>query len=213
MSTALLGRKVGMTQIFREDGTCIPVTVLSVGPCEVVQVKKADGPDGYSAVQLGYEKAKPKNVTKPLTGHFQKAGVAPKKVLREFRTEVNDARGVGDKVTVGIFGDVKFVDVIGTSKGRGFAGTVKRYGFSIGGKGHGSMKGRRPGSIGMHTWPGRVWKGKRMGGHFGAARITAKNLKVVEVNEEHDMLLVSGSVPGPNGGLVVVQKAKTAKVK
>jgi large subunit ribosomal protein L3 len=212
MVNGIIGKKVGMTQIFAEDGTVTPVTVIKAGPCVVIQ-KKSVNTDGYEAVQLGLvEDRPPKKVTKPMQGHFQKTGngAAPTRVLREFRLEngEGESTNVGDKVLVDVFTDRDTVDVIGTSKGRGFAGFMKRHGFGGGRATHGSMFHRAPGSIGASAYPSRVIKGTRMAGHMGTERITVKNLRVVRVDTEQNLLMVHGSVPGPNGSVVLISKAK-----
>ena len=205
----LIGRKIGMSQLFDDAGTVTPVTVLEVGPCEVVQVK-TEGQDGYRSVQLGFIDQLQKRVKKPQQGHFKKAGVSEKRVLRESPLDADDDPSPGDVVNVGdVFEDGCYVDVIGTSKGRGFAGTVKRHGFSRGPVSHGSKNVREPGSTGMHTYPGRVFKGKKMPGQMGAKRVTVKNLKVVRVESDKNRLFVMGAVPGPSGGIVSVRTAKT----
>ena len=199
-----------MTQVFAEDGTASGVTVLAVGPCVVCQVRKRDT-DGYNAIQLGFEDVADKRVTKPLRGHFKKADVAPKRFLREERLTDEPTQAVGDVIKVDVFKAGDYVDVIGTSKGRGFAGTIKRHGFQRGPETHGSMNVRAPGSISTKR-RGPLFKGKRMPGHFGVARTTSKNLKVVGVDAQKNLLLVAGSVPGPKNGFVQVQTARTAPV-
>ena len=210
--TLILGRKKGMTQMFREDGTHVGVTVVAAGPCTVTQVRTADR-DGYDAVQWGYEDKPEKRVSQPLQGHYKSAGCAPKRVLREERLTAAATASVGDTLTVEAFSEGDVVDVIGTTKGRGFAGTIKRHGFARGPKTHGSMNYRRPGSIGCSAYPSRVMKGKRMSGHYGAERKTIKNLEIVGVDTDRNLLLIKGSVPGHNGAFVQVQSAKTALVK
>ncbi len=212
MVNGIIGRKIGMTQVFDEDGTVTPVTVIKAGPCVVVQ-KKTVNSDGYEAVQLGFvEDRPPKKVTKPMKGHFQKTGqgAAPTRVLKEFRLDVLDgeATNVGDKVLVDQFAANDTVTVVGTSKGRGFAGFMKRHGFGGGRASHGSMFHRAPGSIGQSAYPSRVIKGTKMAGHMGDARVTVKNLKVVQVDSEQNLLLVHGAVPGPNGAVVLINKVK-----
>jgi len=205
MVNGIIGKKVGMTQIFAPDGTVTPVTVIKAGPCVVVQ-RKTVSSDGYEAVQLGLvEEKAPRNTNKPMAGHFKKAGIPPTRVLREFRLEGGDAN-VGDKVLVDLFAVNDKVEIIGTSKGRGFAGFIKRHNFGGGRKSHGSMFHRAPGSIGASAYPSRVIKGTRMAGHMGVERKTIKNLKVVAVNAEENLLLIKGSVPGPNGAVVVIKK-------
>ena len=212
MVNGIIGKKVGMTQVFAEDGSVTPVTVIKAGPCVVVQ-KKTVNTDGYEAVQLGLvEDRAPKKVNKPMQGHFQKTGngAAPTRVLREFRLEGGDeATKVGDKVLVGEqFSANDMVKVVGVSKGRGFAGFMKRHGFGGGRATHGSMFHRAPGSIGASAYPSRVIKGTRMAGHMGTERVTVKNLKVVGVDPEQNLLLVRGAIPGPNGGVLVISKVK-----
>jgi large subunit ribosomal protein L3 len=206
MTIGLLGRKVGMTQIFAPDGTSVPVTVVSVEPNTVTKLRTPDQ-DGYTAVQLGFLPQNPKRVNRPLKGHFAKAGVEPVRILREIR----DFNPEGDTVTVEIFKPGERVDVTGTSKGRGFAGVMKRWNFAGGPDSHGAHKiHRHPGSIGNRKTPGRVYKGKKMAGHYGAERVTVMNLEVVDVIPEENLLLVKGAVPGPNGGLVIVRETKKA---
>ncbi len=207
MVDALLGKKVGMTQVLEEDGTAVPVTVIEVGPCVVVQ-RKTVARDGYEAAQLGLvEFVKEKRVGKPMAGHFKKAGVPPVRFLREVALSGDDDVKTGDRVQVDIFKSSDRVHVTGTSKGRGFAGVIKRHGFSGGRATHGSMFHRAPGSIGQSAYPSRVLKGTRMPGHMGAARVTTRGLRVHGVDEEKNLILVRGAVPGPNGGYVVVQRA------
>jgi len=207
MVNGIIGKKVGMTQIFAPDGTVTPVTVIKAGPCVVVQLKTVST-DGYEAVQIGLvEEKSQKNVNKPMKGHFARAGVPPTRILREFRVENGAASvNVGDKVLVDQFSENDVVDVIGTSKGRGFAGFIKRHGFGGGRATHGSMFHRAPGSIGASAYPSRVIKGTRMAGHMGVERKTIKNLKVVKVNADENILLVRGAVPGPNGAYVLIRK-------
>jgi large subunit ribosomal protein L3 len=207
MVNGIIGKKLGMTQIFAPDGTVTPVTVIKAGPCVVVQ-RKTVNTDGYEAVQLGLvEERSPKKVNKPMKGHFEKAGIPPTRILREFRLEqTGEGISVGDKVLVDQFTENDVVDVIGTSKGRGFAGFVKRHGFGGGRATHGSMFHRAPGSIGASAYPSRVIKGTRMAGHMGVERKTIKNLKIVKVNTEENILLIKGAVPGPNGAYVLIRK-------
>ena len=200
----LIGRKLGMTQVFDDMGVVTPVTVLEVGPCHVVQVKET------GAAQLGFQPQLEKRVKKPQLGHFRKAGVPACRVLRDSPLDPDEAVEAGQTVTVGdVFAEGARVDVVGTSKGRGFAGTIKRHGFSRGPTSHGSKNIREPGSTGAHTFPGRVFKGKKMPGHMGARRTTVKNLTVVRVDADRNRLLVRGAVPGPTGGIVYIQSAKT----
>ena len=210
--TLILGRKRGMTQVFKDDGTVVPVTVVEAGPCVVSQVRNAEQ-DGYDAIQIGFENLSNKRCKKPQAGHFKVAGTAPKRFLREQRLAAPAEQQVGDTITAGSFEPGTLVDVVGTSKGRGFAGTIKRHGFSRGNETHGCMNVRQPGSIGACAYPGRVFKGKRMAGHFGSKRKTTKNLEVVRVDGERNLLFIKGSVPGPNGGFVQVQSAKTGVLK
>jgi len=209
MVNGIIGKKIGMTQIYHEDGTAVPATVIKAGPCVVVQHKTA-GKDGYDAVQLGFvEEKPPKKVNKPMRGHFEKAGVPPTRILREFRVQADgEALNVGDTVLVDQFATGDLVHVVGTTKGRGFAGFVKRHHFHGGRATHGSMFHRAPGSIGASSYPSRVWPGTRMTGHMGMTRQTARNLRVVAVDLEKHLLLVRGSVPGPNGGYVLIKKAR-----
>ncbi len=209
MSPGILGKKIGMTQVFRADGQVVPVTLVKAGPCVVVQ-RKTPTTDGYDAVQLGLvEFAKAKNITKPETGHQKKAGVDGVKFLKELRLEPgNGDLKQGDRVLVDEFKPQDVVDVIGVSKGRGFAGVVKRHHFRGGGAAHGSMFHRAPGSIGASSFPSRVLPGTRMGGHMGTNRVTVRNLEVVDVDPEGSVLMVKGAIPGPNGGYVVVRRAK-----
>ena len=207
MVNGLIGKKIGMTQLLQDDGTMVPVTVVQAGPCVVVQ-KKTVLKDGYDAVQLGFvEFIKPKNVTKPMTGHFKKANAAPVRVLREMRTAGEAEVNPGDKVMVDMFNANEKVHVVGTSKGRGFAGFVKRHHFGGGRASHGSMFHRAPGSIGASAYPSRVVKGMRMAGHLGAARITVQNIHVARVDQENNLLYLRGAVPGPEGGYLVVEKS------
>lgn len=211
MVNGIIGRKVGMTQIFAEDGTVTPVTVIKAGPCVVVQKKTADGKDGYNAVQLGLVEdnpIKPKNVTKPMRGHFEKtgSGIPPTRILKEIRLDGDAEVNVGDQVKADLFADGDKIDVIGKSKGRGFAGTIKRHKFHRGPESHGSMSVRAPGSIGQSAYPSRVIKGTRSSGHMGDARVTVKGLTVARVDIENNLIMIRGAVPGPNGGLVVVKK-------
>jgi large subunit ribosomal protein L3 len=219
MINGIIGRKIGMTQIFAADGMVTPVTVIKAGPCVVVQKKTAAGADGYDAVQVGLVDEKPvklKNVTKPMRGHFEKTGggIPPTRILKEFRLDSSDGEmNVGDKVLVDQFADGDLVEVIGKSKGRGFAGTVKRHHFNRGPESHGSMNVRAPGSIGASAYPSRVVKGMRSSGHMGDARITVKGLTVAKVDADNNLLMIRGAVPGPNGSVVVVKKAARQRNK
>ena len=212
MINGIIGKKVGMTQLFADDGTVTPVTVIKAGPCVVVQTKSAAGKDGYDAVQIGLVEERPvklKNVNKPMRGHFEKTGggLPPTRVLKEFRTEGPVDQNVGDQVLVDLFGEGEHVDVIGRSKGRGFQGTVKRHNFNRGPESHGSMNVRKPGSIGSSAYPSRVIKGTRSSGHMGDDRVTIKGLTVARVDVENNLLMIRGAVPGANGTVVVVRKA------
>jgi large subunit ribosomal protein L3 len=206
MVNTILGRKLGMTQVWDEDDNVVPVTVILAGPCTVSQVKTKET-DGYEAVQIGFGDIKAKKVNKPMTGHFEKAGVEPMRYLREVRVEDASQYKTGDKVTVADFADVAAVDVTGTSKGKGFQGTIKRWNFSRGPMTHGSRNQRKPGSIGQCAYPARVRKGLHMAGHMGDERVTVKNLKLVRVDEEQNLLLVKGAVPGAKNALVQVRMA------
>ncbi|MEQ1946537.1 MAG: 50S ribosomal protein L3 [Bryobacteraceae bacterium] len=210
MSPGILGKKIGMTQIFRADGQVVPVTVLKAGPCVVVQ-RKTPATDGYDAVQLGLmEYAKKSGVNKPMAGHFKKSSAEGVRFSREFRLEegTNGDLKPGDRVLADEFKPAEKVDVIGVSKGRGFAGVVRRHHFRGSDATHGSMFHRAPGSIGASSFPSRVFPGTRMGGQMGNARVTVRNLEVVQVDVEDNLILVKGAVPGPNGGYVVVRRAK-----
>jgi large subunit ribosomal protein L3 len=207
MIKGLLGKKVGMTQLLQTDGTVVPVTVIQAGPCVVVQ-KKTKQKDGYDAVQLGFvEFIKPKRVNQPMTGHFKKSNVAPARFVREVGVQGEESANPGDKVMVDIFNANELVHIIGTSKGRGFAGFVKRHHFRGGRATHGSMFHRAPGSIGSSAYPSRVLKGMRMAGHLGNARVTVQNLRVARIDQENNLLFLRGAVPGPAGGYVVVEKS------
>ena len=206
MVRGVIGKKMGMTQIFAPDGQVVPVTVLKAGPCVVVQRKTAVR-DGYDAAQLGLvEFVKPQRVNRPRAGHFRKVGLEPTRILREFGLTPDDQQTkVGDRITVELFQVNDKVDVTGVSKGRGFAGSVKRHHFRGGDASHGSMFHRAPGSIGASAFPSRVWKGTRMPGHMGHARLTVRNLEVVQVDADDSLLVVRGAVPGPNGGYVLIR--------
>jgi large subunit ribosomal protein L3 len=217
MLSALLGKKIGMTQVYGADGAVQPVTVVQAGPCSVLQVKTLSG-DGYDAVQLGFEDLKPQRATKPLSGHAARANCTPKRFIREFRT----AKAPGDiqpgqSLSVEVFEGVVFVDVTGTTKGKGFAGVMKRHLFTGQPGSHGTeRKHRSPGSIGAHAtnrgWGGDIKKGKRMAGHMGAVQCTSRNHKLVGIDKENHLLLIKGALPGANGGLVIVRASKTARV-
>ena len=202
----LIGKKIGMTRVYDDAGVQVPVTVVQVGPCVVVQRKSAK-PDGYEAVQLGFQEQKESRLTKPLQGHFKKAGAKPQKVLREVRVDAAEAAKAGDVLTAKAFEGVKFVDVLGHTKGRGFQGVVKRFRFAGGRASHGGGWNRKPGSIGNREWPARVFKNKKLPGHMGSVDITTQNLRVVKVLADDHALLLEGAVPGPVGGIVLVRKA------
>jgi len=204
----ILGRKLGMTQIFDEDGTVIPVTVIKAGPCVVVQ-KRTPERDGYAAVQLGFEEVREKVLNKPLLGHFARHQVKPMRFLREIRLDPEelDNYEVGQEIRVDIFSPGEYVDVRGTSKGKGFAGGIKRHGFQRGPMSHGSKYHRRPGSLAAKG-PARVFKGRKLPGRMGGATVTVQNLKVVKVVPEHNLMLVKGAVPGPRQGLLVIKNSR-----
>jgi large subunit ribosomal protein L3 len=215
MIPALLGRKVGMTQVFEESGECVPVTVVEAGPCVVLQVKAADGTDGYRAVQLGFDDVKPHRSTLPEIGHARKASTAPKQFVREIRLAEATDKAVGDTVTVEIFqeNEVKYVDVVGVTKGRGYQGGMRRWGFGGQPASHGTeRKHRSPGSIGgraSNAGTGRPKKGAKKAGQMGHVRRTAQCQALVGVDTDKNLLLIRGSVPGPTGGYVMVQRSKT----
>jgi len=210
MLQGLIGRKVGMTQLFSDDGDIIPVTAIEAGPCWIVQKKTAEH-DGYTAVQLGFGPKQVKRVTKPLRGHFQRHGISPTQWLREFRVDVQTLEECqeGQEVSGEIFASYRYVDVIGTSKGRGFTGVMKRHNFSGKNMSHGTHEYfRHGGSIGASADPARVWKNKGMAGHYGHSRVTVQNLEVVRFVKEQNLLLVKGAVPGPNGGMLLIQVSR-----
>lgn len=206
MINAIYGTKVGMTQLFDEDGKVIPVTVIEAAPNTVCQIKTTDT-DGYEAVQLGFGTVTEKHVNKPMGGHFKKHGVEPTRHLREVRVESASEHELGEKVTVANFAEVKKVDVTGTSKGKGFAGVMRRYNFGGGPGGHGAHFHRAPGSIGQCASPSRVFKGVRLPGHMGCDTITTKNLEVVRVDEDMNLILLKGAVPGGKNGVVRIRMA------
>lgn len=210
MAKALLAEKLGMTQVFAEDGTVTPVTVVRAGPCVVTQVRTAER-DGYSAIQIGFGTARARRVTKPLQGHFAKAGVEPARVVREVRTDDAASFSLGATLTVDQFTPGELVDVIGVSKGKGFSGVMKRHNFGGLRDSHGTeRKHRSAGSVGAGTTPGRVFKGMRMAGRMGNARTTILSLEVVETDSERNLMLIKGALPGPNGGLLMVRSAVKA---
>ena len=209
MKKGLIGKKVGMTQIFDEKGYVIPVTVIEAGPCTVAQVKSVDT-DGYNAIQLGFGEVKDKHINKPEKGHFAKSKLTAKKHLREFRVDSVEEVKVGDELKADVFTKGDKVDIQGTSKGKGFQGVIKRHGQSRGPMGHGSMYHRRPGSMGSTSTPGRVFKGKNLPGHMGANTITIQNLEVVAVDLDKNVILVKGSVPGVNGAILKIKSSVKA---
>ncbi len=225
MQKAIIGKKVGMTQVFDEHGNVIPVTVVEAGPCVVAQKKTVDN-DGYNSIQMGfgdiklkYKKGsrsekfddKPKNITLAMQGHFAKADVAPKRVLKEFRLDDTDAFNVGDVIKVDIFAEGDKVDVTGTSKGKGYAGVIKRWNFRRLKESHGSGPvARHGGSMGACSTPSRVWKGKKMAGHLGCEKVTVQNLAVVKIDNENNLIAIKGAIPGPNGGTVTIRDSVKA---
>ena len=209
MKKAILATKVGMTQIFNEDGVLVPVTVLQAGPCVVTQVKTMEN-DGYEAIQVGFADAKEAKVTKPMKGHFTKAGVAAKKYVKEFRLEDVSAYEVGAEIKADVFAAGEKVDASGVSKGKGFQSTIKRYNASRGPMGHGSKSHRVVGSMGSSAFPSRVKKGKRMPGHMGASNVTIQNLEIVRADAEKNLLLIKGAVPGTKGSILVIKDSVKA---
>ena len=204
MQKAIIGKKIGMTQIFDESGKVIPVTVVEAGPCVVSQKKTVEN-DGYASIPIGFGDMKAQKVTKPMRGHFAKVDVAPKRTLREFRVENIDAYNVGDLIKADVFEAGEKVDITGTSKGKGYAGVIKRWNFGRLKESHGSGPvARHGGSIGMCSDPSKVFKGKKMAGHLGAERVTVQNLTVVKVDAENNLIAVKGAIPGPNGGTVLI---------
>lgn len=206
MNKGIIGRKVGMTQIFNEKGAVIPVTVIEAGPCTVVQIKNKEN-DGYNAVQMGFGEIKDKKVNKPMKGHYNKAKLTPKKHLREFRIENIDGFKVGNEIKADIFSINDIVDIQGITKGKGFQGVIKRHGQHRGPMGHGSMYHRRPGSMGACATPSRVFKGKKLPGHMGVETVTIQNLTVVAVDSDKNVILVKGSVPGNKGAILKIKNA------
>ena len=207
MSNGILGKKVGMTQVFDESGKAVPVTIIEAGPCPIVQIKTKDR-EGYNALQLGFGHQRENKINNPERGHFKKAKVVAHRFLRELRVDTTEGLSVGSIIDAGLFSAGDIVDVTGTSKGRGFTGTVKRWGFSGGKKSHGGEKDlRSPGSIGASSWPSRVHKGKKMAGRSGDEQVTIQNLKVITADPKRNLLIVKGAVPGPPNGLLVIKKA------
>ncbi|MDK2799008.1 MAG: large subunit ribosomal protein [Clostridiales bacterium] len=209
MKKAILGKKIGMTQLFDEEGRIIPVTVIEAGPCTVVQKKTVEN-DGYNAIQVGFADIKEKKVNKPLKGHFEKSKVNFKKYLKEFRLDNSDALNVGDEIKVDVFEQGEKVDITGISKGKGFAGTIKRWGAHRGPMTHGSHYHRGPGSMGANSDPSKVFKGKKLPGHMGVDKVTIQNLDIIKVDAEKNILVVKGAVPGPKGGLLVIKNSVKA---
>ncbi len=208
MPVGLLGKKLGMTQLYNEQGAVVPATVIQTGPCSILQVKTREK-DGYSSIQVGFEDKKKERATKAEIGHCLNAKIDPKKFVREFRNDNMSANyQPGQVLTVDVFEGIDKVDIIGTSKGKGFTGVVKRWGFRGGPATHGSTRHRSGGSIGAGTDPGRVLKGKKMAGRMGGVRNTVRNLKVVKVDKNENLLIVKGAVPGPNGGYIIIRESK-----
>ena len=212
MCKGLMGKKLGMTGLFAADGRVIPVTVIQAGPCVVTQIK-TQASDGYNALQLGFEEVKVRHVTQPLQGHFRKSGEACFRHLQEFAVDHPEEYTLGQRITLEIFTVGERVDVSGTTKGRGFAGVIKKEGFSGGRTTHGSKCHRIPGSIGSSAWPSRVFKGKGLPGHYGADRQTMQNIEIVDIRADDHILLVRGAVPGPASGMVAIKKPKILKKK
>lgn len=210
MSRGLLGKKLGMTGVYSQDGKYIPVTVVQVGPCVVTQVKTVET-DGYNALQLGFVQKKDKHTTKPLQGHFKKSGDANFRNVREFEVANPDEFQLGQALTLDMFTIGDAVDVTGTSKGRGFSGTIRRHGFARGPETHGSRNHRLPGSIGCSAWPAKVFKGKKLPGHYGTDRKTVRNLEIVDIRPEENLILVKGAVPGAKSGILEIKKPKFTK--
>jgi large subunit ribosomal protein L3 len=209
MSLGLIGKKLGMTKVYTDKGEAIAVTVVDVSGNAMIQVKQTAGKDGYSAVQIGYDDQKESRMTKPVLGHFKKHGVAAKRIIKEFRVASDDLLPAADaKIDASLFSAGQWVDVIGTTKGKGFQGVVKRWNFAGQPMTHGSMMHRRPGSIGCRLTPGLVWKNQKMPGHDGVDRVTTQNLKVIQSRPEDGVLLISGAIPGNKGSIVVVRPAK-----
>ena len=210
MKKALIGKKIGMTQIFDENGVVIPVTVIEAGPCVVAQIKTIEN-DGYEAIQLGFGEIKEYKVNKPVKGHFAKANLTAKKHLREFRVDSLEGINLGDELKADVFQAGEKIDIQGTSKGKGFQGVIKRHGQHRGPMGHGSMYHRRPGSMGSTSTPGRVFKGKKLPGHMGHVTVTIQNLDIVKVDMDKNVLLVKGSVPGAKGTILKIKSAVKAQ--
>jgi large subunit ribosomal protein L3 len=205
MSTSLLGKKIGMTSVFSSDGRLVPVTVLQVGPCVITQVKTIKT-DGYNALQMGFDEKEVEKLNKPIAGHLKKSSDKGFKFLREFRTDNVEDVELGETIDIKVFSVGDKVNVSGVSKGRGFQGTIKRHGFSRGPETHGNRNHRKPGSVGNSAWPGKIIKGKKMPGHMGVNRETVKNLTIIDVKKDENILLVKGAVPGPKTGIIEVKK-------
>jgi large subunit ribosomal protein L3 len=208
INKAIMGRKIGMTQIFDENDKAVPVTIVEAGPCTVLQKKNSET-DGYSAIQVGFYNLKEKQVNKPARGHFKKANVKPLRFIKEFRVKDIDAYEIGQELKADLFNPGDIIDVVGTSKGKGFAGAVKRHNFARGSMGHGSKYHRRPGSLAAKG-PARVFKGRKLPGHLGGERVTVQGLKVVKVYPERNLILIKGSIPGPRKGLVIIKDSVKA---
>jgi large subunit ribosomal protein L3 len=206
MMAAIIGRKLGMTRVFEDDGTAVPVTVIEAGPCVITRVKTTET-DGYEAVQMGFGAARKKSLTKPVLGQYEKAGVRPMRKLTEFRVDNPGEYEVGQEIKADVFEPGQLVDVTGWSRGRGFQGVTKRHGMSTGRQTHGNRNHRKPGSIGQSATPARVWKGKKLPGRMGGARVTVKDLSVVNVDSSKNILLVRGAVPGASNGYVLITNA------
>jgi large subunit ribosomal protein L3 len=209
MINGLMGRKLGMTQLYTEKGEWVPVTVVEAGPCKVVQMKTLEK-EGYAAAQLAFEEIRAKSTNKPRLGHFKKTKAAPARFLREFQGDLGDV-SLGQVITVEIFQKGETVDVTGTSKGKGFQGVIKRYHYSGGPATHGSMFHRHPGSIGASSYPSRVWKGKGLPGHMGSERVTVQKLEVVEVRPQENLIFIRGAVPGPKKSFILIQRSKKGR--
>jgi len=211
MIEGIIGKKLGMTELFTDNGTAVVATVIEAGPCYVLQ-KKTSEKDGYDAVQIGFEELKPQRVAKPMMGHFKKAGVAPQRHVMEFAASEGDYNP-GDEITADIFQEGEAVDVVGTSKGKGFSGVMKKHNFRGQPASHGGMAHRRPGSIGQASYPAKVWKGIKMPGRLGNERVTVRNVSVYKVDAENNLIIVKGSVPGPKGGLVIIKRSTKGSVE
>jgi large subunit ribosomal protein L3 len=209
--SGLLGKKIGMTRIYKGDES-VPVTVIQAGPCIVCQ-KKVEATDGYNAIQIGFEEKKEKNTTKPMNGHFKKHNVKPMRYLREFRVDNPDEYQIGQELSVKSYELGQKIDVIGTTKGRGYTGVMKRWNFRGGETSHGSKFHRAPGSTGQHTYPGRTFPGKKMPGHYGNERVTVHNLEIVRIDTENNLIAVKGAVPGATGGLLMLRKPVNVDLK